>query len=118
MENNHKQIILDIYRNEQIKNDFVLTTPTARYRDINYDLSSFLESAISISDGGNTIISTKDYIELNKSNLEMKERIRKMEDLLSGMKINIERSTAVKLNFMTTDSIEYEYLCKLLNEKK
>lgn len=112
-----KQIILTLAQHTSHGFNTVLETKTSRYRSKSEDFYDFISSAADFTDGGNTIVSTKDYIELNKSNLEMKERIRKMEDLISGIKRNIERSTAVKLNFMTTDSIEYEYLCKLLSEK-
>jgi hypothetical protein len=57
--------------------------------------------------GGNTIVDTKEFINLKEGNKSMIE-------LLEGMKLVIEKSTRLKVNLLTTESVEYDFLCKVL----
>lgn len=57
--------------------------------------------------GGNTIVDTKEFINIKESNKSMTE-------LLEGMKVVIEKSTRLKMNLLTTEAVEYDFLCKVL----
>ncbi|WP_079242577.1 hypothetical protein [Chryseobacterium indologenes] len=60
-----------------------------------------------LAKGGNTIIDTKSFLQIKESNKSMTE-------LLEGMKVVIEKSSRLKMNLLTTDAVEYDFLCKVL----
>lgn len=75
-----KQIILTLTRHQDKNFDTVLKTKTNRYRSLEQDFYDFISSASDFTNGGNTIISTKEYKESESKKIEAIKEIRKREE--------------------------------------
>lgn len=72
------EIILTVSRLDTHIFDCVLETKTARFRDKSEGFIDFISTAKKLNDGGNTIINSKEFIDIKKNNSEMTEFLKQL----------------------------------------
>lgn len=72
------EIILTVSRLDAHIFDCVLETKTARFRDNSEGFIDFISTAKKLNDGGNTIIDSKEFIDIKNNNSEMTEFLKQL----------------------------------------